>query len=291
MSGFLDRLAARAVGDLPLVHPRVRARFEPDAGMLPSGPVEPAQELAEGGEVAPVPRVEVERAAQVERTFEPEPRRRPAEPDVIQPAVARPSASDPLSIPVPAESLPSGEGATSPSRLERLPVSTPLETEERREGSRLRRDPRPLPGEGEPDRTDRADAVSFRVVAPPLPGDGSAGGREGRGGRVHEPLRSEKPLPAIKRRLMVSPEPAEPAPLLRPRSSLAAELPTVEPDRHAPLLPSLDESEPSETVVHISIDRIDVRAAQPPAPERRPARPAVPRLSLENYLKRREERR
>jgi hypothetical protein len=70
----------------------------------------------------------------------------------------------------------------------------------------------------------------------------------------------------------------------------------VEPDRHAPLPPSLEEraaeSEPSETVVHVSIGRIEVRAAQPPAaPEQRPARPSGPRLTLADYLKRREERR
>ncbi len=65
----------------------------------------------------------------------------------------------------------------------------------------------------------------------------------------------------------------------------------MEPDRHAPLPPSVEEREPSETVVHVSIGRIDVRASQPPAPERRPARPSGPRLSLADYLKRREERR
>ncbi|HEX4963268.1 MAG TPA: hypothetical protein VF173_20730 [Thermoanaerobaculia bacterium] len=47
----------------------------------------------------------------------------------------------------------------------------------------------------------------------------------------------------------------------------------------------------SEPVVQVHIGRIDVRAAQPPAPQRRPARPSGPRLSLEDYLKRREGRR
>ncbi len=65
----------------------------------------------------------------------------------------------------------------------------------------------------------------------------------------------------------------------------------MEPDRHAALPPSLEASEPSETVVQVSIGRIDVRAAQPAAPERRPARPSGPRLTLTDYLKRREERR
>ncbi|HEY2738787.1 MAG TPA: hypothetical protein VGK45_10305, partial [Thermoanaerobaculia bacterium] len=58
-----------------------------------------------------------------------------------------------------------------------------------------------------------------------------------------------------------------------------------------PLPQARNEHETSGSVVQIHIGRIDVRAAQPPAPERRPARTAGPRLTLESYLKRREERR
>ncbi|HYU31533.1 MAG TPA: hypothetical protein VEW48_05180 [Thermoanaerobaculia bacterium] len=98
------------------------------------------------------------------------------------------------------------------------------------------------------------------------------------------------PAPPAPRRPEAKPEPAELLP--RPLRRLAADLPTVEPDRGAPLPPSMmEESEPSETVVHVAIGRIDVRATQPAAPERRPARPAGPRLSLADYLKGREERR
>ncbi len=318
MSGFLDRLASRAVGQAPLVHPRVRSHFEPDIGMLPGGGMEvaprPVEEIAEVKEVAAVPRMKGRGPVAEARTFEPEPQSLPAERGMVQPAGAKSSPPNPLSRP-----------HSRPAREEVLADS---EEKERR----LRRDPHPLtpsptrthtlPGEGEPGQANQPAPVSFRavasprpgatpapvlarVVAPPLPGDVSAAGRGGRGVRVHEGWRSAEPaqatersapppaLPTERRLFPTSPasvEPQQPLPL-RPRSARAEELPTVEPDRHAALPPSLEASEPSETVVQVSIGRIDVRAAQPAAPERRPARPSGPRLTLTDYLKRREERR
>lgn len=296
MSGFLDRLAARAVGDAPLVHPRVRTRFEPDAGALPAAP---AGEIAQVKEVAAaVPRTMEAREPVAEaRTFEPEVRSVPAERRTDPPAVAEPAEAPPSVDHVPSEAQLFAvvrPVVAPPLTVMERPVAAREEDSEEAEaaGSRLRRDPHPIApsptrthtraGEGEPEK--KAVASS-----PPLPGEGSADGRGGRGVRVHraappeelpaEPLRAEE-------RLLAEPPP------VRPRSALAAELPTVEADRRgAPLPPSLEESEPSETVVHVSIGRIDVRANQPAAPERRPSRPAGPRLSLGDYLKRREERR
>lgn len=70
-----------------------------------------------------------------------------------------------------------------------------------------------------------------------------------------------------------------------------ADLPTVEPSRGGavPEAAAFAGAEDQETVVSVTIGRIDVRAVPPPAPARRAARPAGPRLSLADYLKQRGE--
>ena len=280
MNGFLDRLAARALGEAPRMQPRLRSHFEPDAGVLPGGPVEEIGEVAvqgtfesvsEGSRAEsspPGPLSHWERGSKTSRSGP----QTAASPDLpLSPRERGPGGEDSARHPF--------EPPQSPEQVFEAP-----ETEQ----SRLRRAPHPLapsptrppvpPGEGEINVSSPAPTLALkRVVAPPLPADGRADGRGGRGVRGHEAAPPES----------VEPQP----PRLRPRSALAEKLPTVEPDRRAPLPPAPEESEPSETVVHVSIGRIDVRAAQPPAPAVRPARPAGPRLTLTDYLKRREGRR
>lgn len=258
MSGFLDRLAVRAVGEASLVHPRVRSRFEPVTGELPSGPVEmagPVEEIAAVEEAAAVPRIEVRRPV-AEPTFEPEP---PLEAKTRTEEVQLRQDSHPL--------------ASSPTRTHA------------RLGERDVNVSSPTP----------APVVVNRLVAPPLPGDGNADGRGSRGMRVYKAPQFEGPLHGDERRRPAASstrtvEPPQPTPL-RSRSTPGEALPTVESDRRAPVSTLREEGEPSETIVQVHIGRIDVRASQPPAPERGSARSAGPRLTLTDYLKRREERR
>ena len=166
------------------------------------------------------------------------------------------------------------------------------------ERSRLRPAPLPLapspipsPSPGRGGTSPNPTPLDLDTTAPtafPLSRMVGGDGRGDRGVRDHDAPQPAEPLEAAERS---APPPARIADRRRLTSALADELPTVEPDRRAPVLPPVEESEPSESVVHVSIGRIDVRASQPPAPERRPARLDGPRLSLADYLKRREERR
>jgi hypothetical protein len=319
MSGFLDRLAARALGEAPLVHPRIRSRFEPDAAGAPAAPVEMVEEVAAGavGSMPPAPVPRLERVDQVDRVevVERVERTRGREPAVpLQETFESERPRRETAEPLVRRAVPEER----PVRVER-PVDSPGPVGERRRLSPHPPAPSPAlptarPGEGETLR-ERFSLDVERVVAPPLPGDGSEGGRGGRGVRVPAPqlpatlhLRPvDRPLPPE-----LAPEPEtlslasprehakapDPPPPLRPtvRSRLAEpDLPTVEPSRGAPPLPAFEEqaeSEPAETVIRIDIGRIDVRAPQAPAAERRPAgpaRPAGPRLTLSDYLKRRRE--
>jgi hypothetical protein len=159
---------------------------------------------------------------------------------------------------------------------------------------------KPAPRRGGEDL--RTSPTVERAVAPPLPGEGSAGGRGGRGVRVSA-LESAEPIaaPARSQELSAAPlersrlDSAEPAPLRPARREAPAppaELPTVEGSRAAPLPePVSPDAEASETVVQVSIGRIDVRATppSPPASGRRAERQARAGLSLADYLRRRGE--
>ncbi len=101
---------------------------------------------------------------------------------------------------------------------------------------------------------------------------------------------AERPAARPERtRLLATVEPVEDAPL--PPPARRADLPTVEPSRGGavPAAAAFGGAEEQETVVSVTIGRIDVRAVPPPAPARRAARPAGPRLSLADYLKQRGE--
>jgi hypothetical protein len=323
MTGFLDRLAARAVGEAPLIHPRIRARHEPGSGVLPEGRVEEVVE---------------KRAAEVAeaRRGEPSPPRPPL-PSPNPPLPGRGSATtqkteDPDGRGFPLsrrgeggrrERGPGGEdSAPRPSDFQstfETPRSRPetvleVSVETPAEEDRLRREPHPLapspiahpsPGRGgtipDPVRLDLDTETRITSLLSRKVGGDGRGGQGMRGHEAAQPAELTRtversaspavpPAPPAPRRPEAKPEPAELLP--RPLRRLAADLPTVEPERGAPLPPSMmEESEPSETVVHVSIGRIDVRATQPAAAERRPARPSGPRLSLADYLKGREERR
>lgn len=294
MSGFLDRLAARAVGAAPSLLPRVRTRFEPGTGVLAG---EPRAQVEEEGVEAP-PRVEAQSPAVAVRTFEPAPPRRSAPP----PASPRPA---PRSV------VPKQEAAR-PARPEAAPAEpAPFPPRARRREEGWAESPPALrpsaPPAGLGDDEDDEAAAGAGTLARDR---GTKSSGKPRPAGPHASVRAEgepaAPAPARLRRAALTGliEPAEPAapaeepralsPL--PRRTRADDLPTVEPDRHAPLPPSLLVSSavddgPSETVIRVSIGRIDVRTPPPPAPEARPARSAGPRLSLAEYLERREGRR
>jgi len=300
MSDFLDRQAGRAVGavgEAPLVHPRVCSRFEPGGGEV-VGAEETVKASEEVGRVV-VERVAVERAA-VERAA--------VERAAVDQLVGRAAVETLEEVgsqerPMRGSSPPEPMGANF-----HQPVSIEGHPDARDEGKDLggRTFPSPrsfrLGTRPQDDFASRSflpapDQVLERAVAPPLPGEGSADGRGGRGVRGHavqsealhqagEPRRAEDRV--------VTPELAPLRPIGREAPAPAtAELPTVEGGRGAAPLPepASEGAEPSETVVQVTIGRIDVRAVPPPALDRRAERPAGPRLSLADYLQRRGERR
>ncbi|HEY2295929.1 MAG TPA: hypothetical protein VGM86_34950 [Thermoanaerobaculia bacterium] len=313
MSDFLGRLAARALGQVPPVRPRMPSRFEPVAGLA-------AETVA--GEAAPPPASpprlsrpsprpgeerREEREALDARIGEPavpasEARRAP---DLASPGVAPlrgepslPNPSLPASPPpdgreglkTASESVvvgaglvptldPAGRGQAPP--LQQPPAEVSLFS--RQAGGRLGEEGRG--DEGQP--AGSADAAFFAIPAPPAPthlGLKPQAIQQPplRGGTTLPPEpadqgHSEAALPAhrplIPRAALRQPPPAAPAPLASRAEAGPAAASAPEP------------------TIRVTIGRIEVRAAAPAPPQAPAPRPAAPRLTLEEYLRRRGEER
>jgi len=62
----------------------------------------------------------------------------------------------------------------------------------------------------------------------------------------------------------------------------------VHPERRKDFSPAEQRSSTSAPIIRVTIGRVEVRALHPPAPAPKPAKPAPPKLSLEDYLQQRE---
>jgi hypothetical protein len=62
----------------------------------------------------------------------------------------------------------------------------------------------------------------------------------------------------------------------------------IQPRHRKDLSPVEQRSSTSAPVIRVTIGRVEVRAIHPPAPAPKPAKPAPPKLSLEDYLGKRE---
>lgn len=276
MSGsgdFLGRLAARALGSPPPVRPQLPSRFEaaaPLAEVESPGPHPPAPSPPRplAGPLPATGRGGERQEARGEETVQARPRMeaRPAPlplPDLVSGPVPF-HGPDSVSVNAPAAPPPKDPHPLAPS-----PTRTPTH-----------------PGEGEPPTL--AFSVPW-VAAPPLPGGVSAGGTEpdpGAGDSI------ASVVPPAHRSLV-------------PRSTVARE----EPD--LPFSPSPggwggDErggrgvrsregdwdggrGQAPEPTIRVTIGRIEVRATAPAPPPAPAARSTGPRLTLEEYLRRRNE--
>jgi len=259
---LLGRLAARAQASAGGLRPRTASRFE---GPATTAPVRPAA----GGRIDEEPGGRP--ALGADRTGgEPAPaadaawRRAPGEagaPDVgaSEPPRARPDAA---AAPPPGRRISPRRprapgGGTSPatppgSGAAAAPHLRPAAAER----SRPSRTPAPVPS------------------APPSPSG--------------DPRARAAPLPAVPGAEGAPPTPAGSAP--GPREPLLPSRPKVSPASHQPPVagPRRGAAAPPETVIRVTIGRVDVRAVPPARPPAREARAAPqPRLTLEGYLERR----
>jgi hypothetical protein len=104
--------------------------------------------------------------------------------------------------------------------------------------------------------------------------------RDGANGHAELPARPEAAIRELAREARLEPTPGR---TLAPKITRAAREPSRASAAERPA-PALSEPEP---VVHVSIGRIEVRASAPDKPLRA-REPAKPRLSLDDYLRRRE---
>jgi hypothetical protein len=282
MSDFLGRLAARALGQVPPLGPRLASRFE-QAPALSEEAVETAgtaetAETAAGPRVSPLPglpKLEAERQGSLTvRSVRENPalatvsRKGGSEKASEQPAPQgrhlnslglQPQVDDP-------QNLLSPEGATLSSR------SMP-----------------PLPELGETDRLPSLGLKPQAIQMPPLQGGISRTSTRIPTERIDEISSLSVLTPADPQGERI--ESIEARPSLAPRSALREESPLpglAVPSPRAPFAES-GTAPAAEPVIRVTIGRIEVRAAAPAPPPAPAARPASPQLSLEDYLRRRGE--
>jgi len=253
MSDFLRSLVARAEGRLPVLERRPRALFEPAPGQTVHAPGMP----------------EVEAMAVV----------RPAAPSALGDA--------PLLAPGRAAAArPSGPAAAMPASAEHraAPIREPAPVQ----GLLSRSTPLPPPPAAASNRP-------AALLATPASTPHAAAGSTATDAPQRSPLRPALRQPGadpVEARAAPRPRPVEtasPAGVLRPQAAQAA--PSVmllarAQARSPAQAPGFARAAAAPVPVQISIGRLEVRAAPPAAADRpRPAGPAAPRLSLDNYLR------
>ena len=253
MSGLFTHLAERARGETRAVRPRLLARFEPSTPDM-------AGLTAEAPRSAPVePAATQPTSAPVEWSIDV---------DADEPMTAPPEHG---ALPAPAEATlvePAIATVIAPAPAE------PTHTAPRA----LDDTPRPALHERAPSSADRHDRVRPSPLLTPQISL-----------QATEATASE-PAPAAPERVTAAPVLAQSR---RPGPASRREIaPTLAPARAEPPR-SKSETIREETTVHVSIGRIELRAAQPPktppAKPREPAKPAV--MSLDEYLLSRRARR
>jgi hypothetical protein len=274
MSDFLSTLLARARGDAPgespavLLQPRPLARFEPTA---PAG----WDALTFSAESSPA---------------EPPP---PA-PGAPPPPLAPPDYRSPIPM-TPAGHAPDPGLATGLSPKPQPPPPAARDQQQPQTPGGPLAKPAPAP-----------------LAAPPLTPQPPLAPPAGDGARPSRPPIEPNPAeistttpPGVQPALTILPESerlaSSPAPTSDPADRLPAHLePALPPPRTGRLQPALPAppeapapppAAPPDPVINVTIGRVEIRAAAPaPAPERRP-RPEPPVLSLDDYLRRRQQER
>jgi hypothetical protein len=270
VSDFFARLAARARGDAPVVRPRLPSRFE-DAE--PAAAPSEADHAAGWEEAVPAPRT-LRRPAAIEETAVADPPRARPPRSVPAPPPTAPAASQ--AAPHPARRALAPEPADAPEPASA--AAPPVVTAARAQAPRTAAEPEPQP---------RARAPREDVREPRLP-------------RERAPL-ATPPEPSPRRDPVRTPraDDAQPA-RIAPRAA-APELPVIPrvvrtvTDVPAAIVPRVTRAvperrpaqaapPPAETTIHVTIGRIEVRAAAATASER--GREAVPSavMSLGDYL-------
>ncbi len=205
------------------------------------------------------------------------------------PAVALPAIGG-LQAPPPAPVAPVSSGAASP--VSRLPAPATQPRPTSATGDRQPRSSDPIAGmPPAPRPSAAAETPTTLPVAPRAPGGLSPSQIE----RELASLRAE--LSSVTGRLaerqagsVPRGDSGLPAPLPRPAAATRAErpLPLAAPPMAAVQPPGPGPAAPPPQVIHVTIGRIEVRAAAAPtAPEPRRTSPAQPRVTLEDYLRRR----
>jgi hypothetical protein len=298
MSDFLGRLAARALGQVPPLGPRLASRFEQAPAL--------SEEVVE---TAPVERTPEGRALTSPALLSPRERREEergseAVVDLDGQAGVQTALSATPPSPIPALSSVSStalraavpERAPEPSALEgrhlnslglQPQVSEPRDLLSPEGATPSPRSVPPLSGLGEADRPPSLGLTPQAIQMPPL-----QGGFLGTVVRTPtEGIDEISSLPALADPRGERIEETGARRPLVPRSALREEsaLPGLAvPSPRAPFAET-GTAPAAEPVIRVTIGRIEVRAAAPAPPPAPAARPAGPRLSLEDYLRRRGE--
>lgn len=275
MSGFLRDLTARSLGHADVVQPRLPSLYEPVSGQTegfveideqieaPTPPLVPAEHTAPLTPPAPL-------VPPPTPTWMPPPLRDASDSSEVvlpQPPPQRTAPERPLQQPIlPLQpAMPTGRGAFEMSPERETPRSSQMDAP-------LRDLAQPLPPPANAfsssrtnadEQPDRIVQVIRQMMEPSVPTFSQAVPPK------QEPEQSTEPAypvnqPAVERLIM----PAMPA---SARTTPPAEQSSQEVD--------------TEPVIRVTINRVEVRAIQPsaPQPQQRPASP--PRLSLDDYLR------
>ncbi len=280
MSDFLGRLAARALGQVPPLGPRLASRFEQAPALseeaVESAPAEQAPEgrtLTSPALLSPMERREEE----VVMDLDGQVGARTVLPAMVPPPI-------PALSPVPATAVraavPAERAPEQPALEGRHLNSLGLQPQVSRPQDLL------SPEGATPGKADRPPSLGLTPQAsqmPPL-----------QGGVLRIPTEeideiSSTPSPAAPRGERI--EATEAHRPLFPRSALREEsaLPGLAVLSPRAMSAETGTAPAAEPVIRVTIGRIEVRAAAPAPPPAPAARPAVPRLSLEDYLRRRGE--
>ena len=297
MSDFFGRLAARALGLAQALEPRVPYRFEHAASAVPASPPDEAEEerSAKMEGAAPRARTPFEdpsfrvgertppaplRTENTLRTSAPIPQPAPAakmsgaldeSQRVVRPAEpTKMSPSESVSKPTPKPMMNPLVPAMPPANAARNPRRIAAKRDEATAGSPTEVHVVHDPGESHPVRPAKSAETSVRPASLP----------------ARKPTQSKQPS-TIEIRRAVGVKADHAPPILRPKEKHQRD--------GARATVALDKEfrrEPQEPTIKVTIGRVEVRAVMEPSkPFSMPRRPASRVISLDEYLKRHEERR
>ncbi len=297
MNDFIGRLLLGGLGGPgvpgPGLRPRLPTLFDPEAPRLPQhrtalAPAsydEPPGQAADAGEerpASPAPSVLAIPGAG--------PASGPAEPPAVatEPVQKRVPAHPPRKRSEPATPAGPAVPAPEPPAHGALPATgpepAPPDRSARDSATDGPADPAPAPAPPEARETG-AEARGTEAKTRGTAGPGTAPVDRAHHTAPPPPPASQRPATAHPVRPLAPPAPGGSPDRPRPRRSGKTDAPRRPDRRSRGTLPAPDAEQPAETVVHISIDRLEVRAA-----DRAPAAPATgsrrrPMLSLDEYLR------